>query len=56
MAIVKVICVSCGDQTRFVDGTPENAHIEKTASTPDKYLCHSCGAKTDDGPDRFRVS
>jgi len=56
MATVIVQCVSCGDQTIFIDGTSQDDHIEKTASGPDKYLCHSCGARTDDGPDRFRVS
>jgi hypothetical protein len=49
MAIVKVMCRVCGDETIFTDGTPDNQHITKTASTPDKYLCQSCGNYTDCG-------
>ena len=49
MAVVKVMCHVCGDITIWTDGTPDNDHILKTASTPDKYKCQSCDNFTDCG-------
>lgn len=55
MAIVKVTCNICGDITIFTDTVPDNTHITKRASTPDKYTCNSCGNDTDTDREAFKI-
>ena len=51
------MCHVCGDITIWTDGTPDNDHILKTASTPDKYRCQSCDNFTDSGmQEPFEIS